>query len=345
MNVITLCFNINGCPNRCRHCYLNGKPSKRMDMNTISEYVQKFKEEGYKINVSSWYLEPDFPSDYKELYEWEQEQSVKHIGHFELASDFRLVRDNEYVKWLKEVGVKKVQLTFFGLEDLTNYYTNRKNAFNELLESIDILIDNEITPRIQYFVYQDTIKELNSFVKLIDSLKLEDRCKEFGSEFELFIHQGGCTGRAIKLYDNWMRKEDIKLIPDYVLKKMSQFHNTDKPITSYFGVTEKELVNKLSSSNEYYSFEPNYIFYIDENYNVFTNFGEPTSNWMLGNLNNDSLKDIINKYEQGIYPAANLCKKYTIGELVNEAGDKGSNKLFNEDSYIEYLIDKVLLSN
>ena len=58
---------------------------------------------------------------------------------FELASFWRLVRDPDYAGFLKEVGVRQVQLTFFGLEELTDRYTGRKGAFRELLPSWAVL--------------------------------------------------------------------------------------------------------------------------------------------------------------------------------------------------------------
>jgi len=58
-----------------------------------------------------------------------------------------LARDPEYVLFLKETGVEKIQLTFFGMEKLTDFYTGRKGAFKELLKATDILIDNGISPK------------------------------------------------------------------------------------------------------------------------------------------------------------------------------------------------------
>ncbi len=339
---VTLSFNINGCPNKCRHCYLRGKPSKKMDLTKVEEQITKFKDAGYQTNVYSWYLEPDYPQNYKEFYEWEQEHSHEKHDHFELASAYRLVRDNGYAKWLKNIGVNKVQLTFFGLEKLTNDYTDR-NAFSELISSINILLDNHIVPRIQYFVYSDTVKDLKGFIRLLNILDIEERCESFGEKFEFFVFQGSCTGRALELYDKWLTLDDLNEIPDYAIEKSKEYFNT-KSTNAFLGVPEKKLFNELCNSEELYNLELNYIFNIDNEYDVYPNFGEPTSNWKLGNLLVDSVEDIINNYETYNYKVGNICRKFTIGELVTKVGDKHSDKLFNRKTYIEHIIEKILYS-
>ena len=79
---------------------------------------------------------------------------------FELASFWRLVRDPDYVRFLKETDVKKVQLTFFGLELLTDRYIGRKGVFRELLGATEILLENGIAPRWQAFINEENKEEV-----------------------------------------------------------------------------------------------------------------------------------------------------------------------------------------
>ena len=55
-------------------------------------------------------------------------------------------------KFLREVGVKIVQLTFFGGEETTDRYIGRKGAYSELLKATEILLRNGIAPRWQAFI-------------------------------------------------------------------------------------------------------------------------------------------------------------------------------------------------
>ena len=83
---------------------------------------------------------------------------------FELASFYKIVREPDYVKFLKEVGTKKVQLTLFGLEEMTDKYVGRKGAFKEILEATEILIANDISPRWQMFINEENKDEIEKLL-------------------------------------------------------------------------------------------------------------------------------------------------------------------------------------
>ncbi len=82
-------------------------------------------------------------------------------------SIWRAVRDDSYIPWLKSLGVEKMQLTLFGGKENTDYYTGRKHAYDEIVKAVELLKDAEITPRIQVFVNQDNITDLQAVVDLI----------------------------------------------------------------------------------------------------------------------------------------------------------------------------------
>lgn len=137
---LVLVVDMCGCPNRCKHCWIGHMPNIQMDKNSDVWIVDFFRPYFNKITYYSWLREPDFCNDYKERWEKDIRLSVNSKPErFELASFWRIVRDSEYVKFLKYVGVKKVQLTFFGMEELTDKYIGRKGAFQELLRATEIL--------------------------------------------------------------------------------------------------------------------------------------------------------------------------------------------------------------
>jgi len=84
-----------------------------------------------ELTFFSWYREPDFSDDYKELWDTGQNLSTVelHRGEFELASVWRLARDKDYAPWLETQGVSCVQISLFGTERNTDYFTGRKGAF------------------------------------------------------------------------------------------------------------------------------------------------------------------------------------------------------------------------
>jgi hypothetical protein len=105
---ISVLVDMAGCPNRCQHCWLGCPPNKRVSEETLRWVVQQFKEWVYPgeqepfanpLNVMTWYREPDFAPNYRELYELEKELSGGKSTRFELLSIWRLARDESYAKW------------------------------------------------------------------------------------------------------------------------------------------------------------------------------------------------------------------------------------------------------
>ena len=173
-----------GCPNRCKHCWLGHMPNRKMPDNSDKLLVEYFKPYFRSVTFYSWVREPDYCDSYVERWQIDNEISIKaKPQRFELASFWRLVRDEKYVRFLKFVGVNKVQLTFFGTEEITDWYIGRKGAYQELLRATEILIDNQITPRWQVFINAENATDITELLAYSKELKLSERCKEFGGEF------------------------------------------------------------------------------------------------------------------------------------------------------------------
>lgn len=202
---------------------------------------------------------------------------------FELASFWRLVRDPQYVKFLKKVGVKTDQLTFFGLEKMTDFYVGRTGAFQELLQATDLLLENEIVPRWQVFLYEENKEEVVSLLRLSAQLRLRERCQAFGGEFQFFVHTGGCDGENRGQYDIWIEKQNIpkEIIP--------YFENYDSLLT------EKECCELLKGddSHRVHHNDKDIVLLIANNYDVFFNFTHMTSEWRIGNLKTESKEELI----------------------------------------------------
>lgn len=209
---LNLVVDMYGCPNRCKHCWLGHMPNKKMSDEAALFIVNKFKPYFDQITFYSWLREPDFCSDYEARWQKDNNLSTgRKPERFELASFYQLVRDPNYVKFLKKVGVKKVQLTFFGLKEYTDYFVGRKGAFDELLKATDILIETGITPRWQAFINEENKADVVELLHLIDHLKFKQRCKDFS----FFVHEGSCDGENKKLYGIRIQKSHIpdELIP------------------------------------------------------------------------------------------------------------------------------------
>ena len=158
---LLLAVDMYGCPNRCRHCWLGHMPNRKMEDGADEWIVDCFRPYFKRISFYSWLREPDFCDDYRERWQRDIALSVQTVPErYELASFWRIVRDPEYVPFLKEVGVKAVQLTFFGMEETTDRFVGRTGAFRELLRATELLTVNGIAPRWQAFLYEENKEEI-----------------------------------------------------------------------------------------------------------------------------------------------------------------------------------------
>lgn len=336
---ITVCLDMFGCPNRCKHCWIGHSPNGNLTNDDLKFVAEKFRPFTNCLKVYDWYREPDYKDNYQELWELCHSLSDTYEKHFELISFWRIVRDKEYVKWLSSLGLEKAQLTLFGGEEKTDYYTGRKNAYNEIVEAIEILIENKISPRIQVFVNKDNIDELPFIEKLIQRLDLENRCKSFGGEFSLFLHQGSCDGENEKLYDIRVTPDDLNKIPQSLIEHtLRYFHKTS--IEEVFGKTEQILYEQLIKNHSTASYvSPTPVFYVDREFHVYPNIAPPEPSWLLGNLKTDSMETILENYTESKSVAQHTRLTVPLCKIVESQGDCKSQRLFSEGDYVEYLLN------
>lgn len=330
---LSLVVDMYGCPNRCKHCWITPMPNGHMKDEEAEALVNYFKPYFGTIEYYSWAREPDYCDDYRERWEKDNQLSINiKPERFELASFWRIVRDPSYVSFLKEVGVKVVQLSFFGLEEKTDYYVGRKNAFKELLEATEILIQNEIAPRWQCFINEDNKDEIVSVLELSKTLKLKERCAKFNQEFKLFVHAGDALGNNHKLYDIRICKDSIdsRLIPYYL-----DFEGN---------YTEASLYEKFKDSEETMRFnvEDHIVLYVLLDGSIYYNFGAIEKPWAIGNLKYDKKEELIEKIVSNDANALHVAHKTPMKVLVKQYGDPSSMRMFTEDDYKMYLLNKHL---
>lgn len=337
---ITACLDMYGCPNRCRHCWIGHSPNGKLSVEDLKFVAEQFRPFADQLTVYDWYREPDYKDNYRELWRLCNDLSDGEREHYELISVWRIVRDSEYVKWLSTVGVNVAQLTLFGGPEKTDFYTGRKNAYRDILEAIESLLNHKIVPRIQFFVNKDTIDELPFVENLIDELRLEERCREFGGEFVFFLHQGSCDGENEKLYDLRVTTDDLQRIPmklaEYTVK-----HFKVNELQDVFGTAEQVLYEELigdCSTKRYVSESP--VFFIDQSLNVYPNISSPDRIWFLGNLKTDGARAVLDNYAECRSVAQHARMTVPLCEMVKTQGDRESRRLFGKGDYVEFVLNK-----
>lgn len=342
---IAIALDMYGCPNRCRHCWLGYPTNRRMSKQDLRwaaiqfrNYIRREEKQPFinKLGVMSWFREPDFSDDYEQLYELETELSDIKPYRFELLSIWRLARDERYAKWAREVGPDTCQISFFGMEETNDWFYRRKGAFQDNLTATKRLLDIGMKPRWQIFLTKKTIPELAELLKLVDRLKLRDRVKSLGGDFDLFMHTPGPEDEAQKIEYLRPTLKDIKVIPNEIIESSKKHFNREE-----LWHTEGELISQILTEEEKFPYAYSYpdilCFYIKNNWDVFSNMSTLEPWWKLGNLRTDSLKSIFDNFENNSILGLKTIFTFSIKKLTKRFGNSESRLIYTIKNDLEAL--------
>lgn len=328
MKKLNLVVDMYGCPNRCLHCWLGHMPNRNMGEGADRFIVDFFSPFFDEIAYYSWLREPDYCGNYEER--WKRDLAISKNAvpeRFELASFYRIARDERYIPFLRSVGVKKVQLTFFGLEATQDRYVGRKGAYREVLRASDLLIRGGITPRWQCFLNEENIEEIVQVYRLAGKIR-EEACPEL----EFFVHEGSCEGENRKLYPIRIEKHHIP----GELKAV--FLNYDRILSE--AECRHALVNDPSSP--VFPIGSEITLNISNEFDVYYNFTQLTPPWRIGNLKTDEPEKLVRSILSGDTPALRAAKQCSWAELARKYGDPSSDRVFSPDDYKMYLFNEYL---
>jgi len=248
---VGVALDMFGCPNRCRHCYLGTPPAPatRMtedDLRWVVEQFRAFKRPGEEqplwreLRASTSVREPDYSGDYRRLYELEHELSdlPSQRAEWELLSIWRVARDPDYARWAHSIGVRVCQISFFGLQQVTDWAYRRRGAFRDALVATERLLAAGIRPRWQWFFTKRIIADLPGLIELTRDLRLRERCDALGGPFTLFMHCPSPDGEGWNLEHLRPTLRDLEHMPAW-LREQSEKH-----IGQRLGEPEGKLVHQ-----------------------------------------------------------------------------------------------------
>jgi hypothetical protein len=335
---IGIALDMQGCPNRCRHCYLSYGTNLKLPDGELLWAASQFRK--YLVNVdttieslsvSSYFREPDFSDEYRHLYELEKELSDGKPERFELLSIWRLARDREYVSWAKSVGPDTCQISFFGMEETNDWFYRRRGAFKEALTATERLLEAGMKPRWQVFLTKKLLPEINELLRLTERLRLRERVQELGSDFQLFVHLPDPDYEARKIEYLRPTAEEVMSLPEDILETSRKHFGRD-----ILWQTESELYasiledKRVIPDDESVLDEPSmFWFFITNNWDVFSNIGTLEPWWRLGNLKVDSVETIMRRFEQNEIPGLNILYNYPQDRLVKDYGDPNGQRIYS----------------
>lgn len=336
MDYLGVMADMAGCPNRCRHCWLGSHKNGKMTVDDVRNIAAQFKdwrdESGSGIRefgFFTWWREPDYRDDYRELWALEQElSSPGRAIRFELLSIWRLARDKSYAKWAATLAPKACQISFFGMEENTDWGTQRKGAFADNLTATERLLDAGIAPRWQLFLTKRCMGELDDLLRLIYNLELHKRCENIGQQFEVFIGGISPEGNGYEIDDLRLTEDDLPLIPHELL-------DISRESTMLLGEPEYLMLEELAGCGSPPGMGANmHSISVNADYDVYPNIAEPTEWWRLGNLKTDGVDAVIKAYRNETTPGMRANREIPIRELAAKYGDLRSRKLYDRGDLI-----------
>ena len=262
---------------------------------------------------------------------WQLEQELSSPGRaqrFELLSIWRLARDESYAKWAATLEPKVCQVSFFGMEETTDWGVNRKGAFQDSLIATERLLEARIAPRWQLFLTKRGLGDLEQFLQLIYKHDLHKRCETIGQKFEVFIGGISPEGNGFEIDNLRVDKDDIALIPDGLI-------NICREGIELLGQPECTLLESMLQDDTPPNLSANvHSVSVNANFDVYPNIAEPTEWWRLGNLRTDGIDTIIKAYRDEATPGMKANREIPIRELARKYGDSNSKKLYHKDDLI-----------
>jgi hypothetical protein len=333
-----IAVDLKGCPNRCRHCYL-GSPAKgtlssddfRWAVGQFREFVSSGENTTQirRLAVASWCYEPDYAENYRDLYEIEKELGDTGPYRYELLSVWRLARDASYAGWAKEIGPDTCQISFFGMEETTDWFYRRKGAFRDALTATERLLEVGMKPRWQLFLTTRVIREMADFLKMVERLRLRERVAALGGRFDLFLHTPGPDGCAVGIETIRPTLRELKALPAEIVETAR----------AYFGEQElrwrmeSELLSEIARDGDgfpyAYSNPERLWMVIKSNWDVFTNVAACDEWWKIGNLRADSVATIVERFTGNDCPGLHTIYSVPPGELAERYGNPEGERIYS----------------
>jgi hypothetical protein len=248
-----------------------------------------------KLVVLTWFREPDYGDNYRELHELATELGDGKPDRYELLSVWRLARDKTYAEWAKTVGPDTCQISFAGMKEATDWFNRRKGAFDDALTATERLLDAGMKPRWQLFLTTKLLTDLDEILWLIDRMELRKRVADLGGEFTLFMHTPSPDHEGRYIQDLRPTVDQVADLPETILAPTRKHFGRDTLWYSEADLYADILRDEDAAGNGHGSYP--LWFFVCSDWDVFANVGTLEPWWRLGNLREDTVESIVGQFE------------------------------------------------
>jgi len=332
---IGVAFDMRGCPNRCRHCYLGSADSRRLSVEAVRwgasrfrEYIDGSQSSLKKLSVASWFREPDYGDEYRQLYDLEAELTDGKPMRYELLSVWRLARDRSYAAWARSVGPDTCQISFFGSRKTNDWFYRRSGAFDDALVATERLLEVGMKPRWQLFLTTKLLPELDTLLALVDRLRLRERVRALGGRFVIFMHPPGPDHEARKIEDLRPTAAEVAGLPESILAPTRQHRAKETLWETEAALYARILRMGREGASDRLLPDALWLF-VRSDWDVFSNLGTLEPWWCLGNLKSDPVDRLIRRFEEDDIPGLRTLVRTPAVELAERYGDSTGRKIYS----------------
>ena len=326
----TVCVDICGCPNACRHCFTLGTPRHERDAEFVSQVYRRFSDHAQRSGLPApelglYMQEPFFHTKWREMLALEDElngfsrrERLRQERCRGLATvGWRIAREQGFAEWLKDYGYEVLQLTFFGLRDTHDWFARREGAFNDLLTTIQRAEESGLVVQPSIMLHKRMIARLPDLLTLLADCGLPHVVNGLRWESLQTIDP---TGRGYALEDLRPELADIKSLGPEVIKRIEM---PLCPESSYV----REALNAPESRPPGLGREVGLT--VSINGNVY-----PDSCWTLdechclGNALREDLEAILERFAEAAPPGLHVRAHVGQRELAEQFGDPNGQRVY-----------------
>ncbi len=344
---VSLAFDLCGCPNRCRHCWLGQASAQTMDRRQAVDLFTRFRsrvaENGAEVGVhhvkyfGSYFREPHLCAEYRSLRQLELKLNggIDYAADYQLLSVWRLAHDAEYAGWAKSINTRKCQIALFGLEGTNDWFCRRKGAHQDILTATNRLLEVGIQPRWMIFLNRRGLPELPGVLELVEQLHLRERVAEIGGEFDLFLNDPTPIGEAERLQDLRLIAEDIERIPAELVRSTERYFSTPfRPRTA------SEWTQGILDARDVpigLDYPAELWFFVASDWSVYPNIGTLEPWWKLGNLATDSPDSLLRSFRDDVPDALKAGTDLTLHEAAERFSEPDDRHLYTSKTDLTQL--------